>query len=61
MVGETYVVQNRLSKEKFIAKIISKTAKKSMIELVKSEIDVLKACRKLKSVMSLVDVVEDSD
>ena len=61
LAGETYVVQNRLSKEKFIAKIIRKTAKKSMIDLVRSEIHVLKACGKLRTVMSLVDVIEDSD
>ena len=58
--GETYLVQNRLSGEKFIAKIISKTETKSQLDLVRNEIQVLKACRGLKSVMSLVDVIEDS-
>ena len=58
--GENYLVQNRLTREKFIAKIISKTEPKSKIDLVRNEIQVLKACRGLKSVLSLVDVIEDS-
>ena len=60
LVGEYSVVKHRLTQEKFICKMISKTADNWQIELIRQEIEVLRECRKQKCVAKIVDVIEDS-
>ena len=61
LAGEGSVVEHRLTKEKFVRKTISKAWNTAVeIELMRNEIEVLKACRSQRSAVTLVDVIEDS-
>ena len=62
IVGESSVVEHRLTKEKLVKKTVSKTPNnKAALDLFRHEIDILKACRSLKSVVKIVDVVEETE
>ena len=62
IVGESSVVEHRLTREKLVKKTVSKTPNnKAALDLFRHEIDILKACRSLKSVVKIVDVVEETE
>ena len=59
VVGESCVVEHRLTKEKFVLKTLSKTSSTLAIDMMRREIDVLKACREQKYAVKIEDVIEE--
>ena len=60
VVGKSSVVEHRLTKEKFVLKTLSKTSSTLAIDMMRREIDILKACRELKYVVRIEDVIEEA-
>ena len=61
IVGDCSILIHRLTKEKFVSKTIMKNSNQSQINQMRQEIEVLGACRKLKRIVRLIDVVDDQD
>ena len=59
VVGESSVVEHRLTKEKFVLKTLSKTSSALAVDMMRREIDVLKACREQKYAVKIEDVIEE--
>ena len=49
-----------MTHEKFICKKVSKVSHEVVIDQIRQEITVLEACQKIKRVVKLIDVIEDT-